>query len=300
LELGDLKVVDLDDMKVFKEHYSKFHPQHSDYLHGIMYTWRDYMTYSFTKMNDSIILLGEHDKSHYIRPPIGPHDEEVFQEVIDLSIREGWNPIISMIGKETADWMQKEFPQFEYRSQREYFDYIYMTSNLADLPGKDYLKVRNYLNNFRKNNDHTVEAISRENIDEAKDFLIRWCEQKGCKDDPFLIQERQATFYALDDLFELGLEGIIIRVNGQVEAFSIFEEMRPDMAVVHYEKANFDMVGLYQAINNETAKFLSDRYKFIDRESDMGVPGLRRAKEKYRPHHMLEIYHADAVGHSSK
>jgi hypothetical protein len=281
LELEDLKPVGIEDKDLFKHLYSKFHPEHSDYLHGTMFTWRDYMTYSYTKVSGSIVIVGEHERNHYIRPPVGPLEKDVFQEIMDLSTEQGWNPIIAMIGGEMAEWMMQEFPNDNYD----------LSSDLANLPGKDYLKVRNYLNKFRKNNDHTVESISSNNIKEAKDFLIRWCEQKGCKDDPFLMHERQATFHALDDLFELDLQGLLIRVEGQVEAFSIFEEMRPDMAVVHYEKANFDLVGLYQAINNETARFLSDRYEFINRESDMGVPGLRRAKEKYRPHHMLEIYH---------
>lgn len=292
MKLGDLKVVRLEDRDAFKDHYSKYPPQHSDFLHAIMYSWRDYMTYHFTKIGENLIILGEHEGRNYIRPPIGPHDRSVFKEIIDLSEGEGWEPVVAMIGRDTQEWMKKEFPEFEYTPHRDYFEYIYLSSDLADLPGKDYLKVRNYLNKFRKNNVHSVEVISKDNIDEAKDFLIRWCEQKGCQDDPFLMQERQATYHALDDMFELGLEGIFIRVDGQIEAFSIFEEMRSDMAVVHFEKANFDHIGLYQAINNETARYLRDRYTFINRESDMGVPGLRKAKEKYRPHHMLEISHA--------
>jgi hypothetical protein len=292
LERSDLKTVTLEDGGIFRDHYSRFHPGHSDFLHAIMYSWRDYMTYYYTKVGDSLVILGEHEGENYIRPPIGPLDSTVFQEVIDLSIDQGWEPVIAMIDCNTKDWMQKEFPQFNYTPHRDYFEYIYLSSDLADLPGKNYLKVRNYLNKFRKTYDHSAEPISINNIEETKDFLIRWCEQKGCQDDPFLMQERQATYHALDDMFELGLEGIVIRVDGQIEAFSIFEEMRSDMAVVHFEKANFDHIGLYQAINNETAKFLKDNYEFINRESDMGVTGLRRAKEKYRPHHMLEIYHA--------
>jgi hypothetical protein len=291
LDLSDFKAVGLEDKDILKEHYSRYPPEHSDYLHAIMYTWRDYMQYSYAKVDGSLVIIGQHENRYYIRPPIGARDKDVFQKVMDLSSREGWDPLIAMIGEETTEWMKNEFPGYDYEQDRDYFDYIYLSSDLADLPGKKYLKVRNYLNNFRKNNHHSVESISRQNIKEVKDFLIKWCEKKGCKDDPFLMHERQATFHALDDLFELDLEGILIRVDGEVQAFSIFEEMRHDMSVVHYEKADFDIVGLYQAINNETAKFLSERYEFINRESDMGVPGLRRAKEKYRPHNMLEIYH---------
>jgi len=197
-----------------------------------------------------------------------------------------------MIGSGTRKWLAEEFPELGYEPHRDYFEYVYLASDLANLPGKDYLKVRNYLNKFRKNNDHTVESISTENIGEVKDFLVRWCEQRGCQDDPFLMQERQTNYHALEDMFPLGMEGVLVRVDGRVEAFSVFEEMSKEMAVVHHEKANVEIPGLYQAINNETARVLVDRYRFINRESDMGVEGLRRAKEKYRPHHLLEIHHA--------
>ncbi|MGA1866215.1 MAG: DUF2156 domain-containing protein, partial [Thermoplasmatota archaeon] len=214
------------------------------------------------------------------------------EEVIQLSKSEGLDPVISMIGTETAKWMRKEFPNLKYEPHRDYFEYVYLSRDLADLPGKDHLKVRNYLNKFRKNNDHTIEEISRDNVHEVKEFLFEWCERKGCRDDPLLLHERQANFHALEDMFPLGFGGLIIRVNGEVEAFSIFEEMLKDMAVVHHEKANPDITGIYQAINNETARHLFDRYRFINREADMGVEGLRQAKQRYKPHHFIEIYHA--------
>ncbi|MGA1872784.1 MAG: DUF2156 domain-containing protein [Thermoplasmatota archaeon] len=292
LELSDFRKVALDDAPVFREHYKKFPPEHSDYLHGTMYTWRDYMTYSFMKRGDHLFIIGELDGKHYIRPPVGPLDREVFAEVIELSRGEGWDPVISMIGAGTTKWMKEEFPEFKYEGHRDYYEYVYLSSDLADLPGKDYLKVRNYLNKFRKSNDHTVENITRENIGEVKEFLIRWCERRGCQEDAFLLQERQTNFHALNDMFELDLEGLVIRVDGRIEAFSLFEKLSEDMVVVHHEKANVELAGLYQAINNETAKALAGRYRYINRESDMGVEGLRRAKNKYRPHHFLEIHHA--------
>jgi hypothetical protein len=292
LEISDLKKVTLEDRDTFRKHYSRYPLQHSDFLHATMYSWRDYMSYYFTRIGESLVILGEHEGRNYIRPPIGPYDRSVYNEVIDLSLDQGWEPVIAMIGNGSKGWMEKEFPQFKYDGHRDYFEYIYRSSDLWNLPGKKYLKIRNYLNKFRRSNDHSVDVISEQNIKEVKEFLIQWCEQKGCQDDAFLMHERQATYHALDDMFELGLEGIAIRIDGEVEAFSIFEEMRSDMAVVHFEKANFDIVGLYQAINNETAGYLNERYEFINRESDMGVPGLRKAKEKYRPHHMLKIFHA--------
>ncbi len=292
LELSDFHKVTLEDGARIRKHYKKYTPKHSDYLHGIMYTWRDYMAYSIAWRGEHLLILGEHEGKHYIRPPMGPYSRDIFEEVIDLARREGWDPLVSMIGGETREWMEKEFPDLAFETHRDYFDYVYLASDLADLPGKPYLKVRYYLNKFVKNNDHIVETLGHDNVQETKEFLVKWCMQKGCQDDPFLMHERQATMHALDDLEELGLGGTVLRVNKEIQAFSIYEELSLDTVVIHYEKANFDIVGLYQAINWETAKALRDRYTYIDRESDMGVEGLRRAKLKYRPQKMLEIHHA--------
>ncbi|MFO8051615.1 MAG: phosphatidylglycerol lysyltransferase domain-containing protein [Thermoplasmatota archaeon] len=293
VRVSDFETVGPEHRDIFREHYKKYPVEHSDYLHGIMCTWKHYMTYSFTELEGSILILAEHDGEHYLRPPVGPLDREIFQEAANLSLEQGWHPVFSMVGERTAKFLEEEFPDMELHWHRDYFDYIYLAEDLRDLPGKRYLKIRNYLNRFRKNLDHSVEPITRDNKDEVREFLVRWCEKKGCREDPFLLYERQANMYGIDNFFELGFGGICIRVNGRVEALSIFEEMRPDMAVIHYEKATFEIPGLYQAINNEAAKLLSESYRYIDREADMGVPGLRRAKKKYRPDHMLKVSHME-------
>ena len=130
-------------------------------------------------------------------------------------------------------------------------------------------------------------------MDEIKKFLKRWCLWKDCESDPILSHEKDAIFYSINNFFKLGLKGIFIRIDGRIEAMAIFEEMNSDTILVHYEKASNNYVGLYKAINQETAKIVRDDYKFINRESDMGISGLRRAKLAYRPHHMIEVFHLE-------
>ena len=84
--------------------------------------------------------------------------------------------------------------------------------------------------------------------------------------------------------------GIAIRINDAIESIAVFETMNKDTAIVHYEKGSPDYDGIYKAINQETANILQKNYKFINRESDMDIPGLRKAKLSYRPHHMIEVF----------
>ena len=101
-----------------------------------------------------------------------------------------------------------------------------------------------------------------------------------------------AILFALDHQGDLGLSGLLIRVEGRIGAMAVFQELSPGTAVVHFEKGLPDCEGIYRAVNQETALLLRDRYPFINRESDLGVPGLREAKERYHPHHMVGVYYA--------
>ena len=130
-------------------------------------------------------------------------------------------------------------------------------------------------------------------MEDVRKFLDRWCLWKDCESDPLLENERKAIMYSMSHFFDLGLSGLVIRLDDNIEALAVYEEMNPDTAIIHYEKASPDYDGIYKAINQETAKKLQNDYKFINRESDMGLPGLRKAKMSYRPNHMVEVFHVD-------
>jgi hypothetical protein len=186
--------------------------------------------------------------------------------------------------------MREVCPGMNYVPDRNHFEYVYRSADLASLPGKDYLKIRHQVKKFRRNCTNAVEPITRENREEVKRFLIEWCEWKGCENDPVLAHEKDAVFFAIDHFLELDLSGLIIRVYGKIGAMSLFERLNSDTALVHFEKGLPDCEGIYKAINAETAAVLKAKYTYINRESDLGVAGLREAKLRYHPHHMVEVY----------
>jgi hypothetical protein len=167
---------------------------------------------------------------------------------------------------------------------------VYRASDLADLPGKQYLTIRHHVNKFRKNCLYSVEPFTPENREEVKRFLIQWCEWKGCQGDPVLAHEKDATFFAVDHFGELGLSGLVIRVHKTIGAMSLYEPLNNDTALVHFEKGMPDCEGIYKEINAETAAILKKDFVYINRESDLGVAGLREAKMRYHPDHMVEVY----------
>ena len=130
-------------------------------------------------------------------------------------------------------------------------------------------------------------------MSDIRKFLKRWCLWKDCESDPILENEKKAILYSMENFFELKLSGISMLIDDKIEAIAVYENMNPDTAIVHYEKGSPDYDGIYKAINQETAKILQNDVKFVNRESDMGISGLRKAKMSYRPHHMIEVSHVD-------
>jgi hypothetical protein len=170
------------------------------------------------------------------------------------------------------------------------FEYVYRALDLAELPGKKYLKIRSQINKFRKNYLYTIETITPSNREEIMEFLVKWCESKRCEDNFILSHEIEAIFYAIEHFAELPLQGLLIRVNSQVAALSLFERLNANTALIHFEKRLPEYDEIYKVINAETAAILASEVEYINRESDLGVIGLRKAKLRYHPHHMVEVY----------
>ena len=129
-------------------------------------------------------------------------------------------------------------------------------------------------------------------LGEVREFLLEWCEWKDCDEKEFLANEKDAILFAIAHFDLLGLSGLAIRVQGKIGAISLYEPLNRETAVIHFEKGLPDCEGIYKAINTETAQILHRLFPYINRESDMGVPGLREAKLRYHPDHKVEVYSA--------
>lgn len=293
ISLNDFKPIKLEDKPLFDKYYKKYPPVHSDNLFTTMVSWMDYGNYHYVFLKDSIIIMTIVNNNVQFRPPLGKFNKDIIKQVLQLAKKEGSDPPLVIIDSQTKGLISNFFPKLDFKPDRDYFEYVYLASDLAELPGTPYSKIRNRLNKFKKNHTYAVEKISKDNMMEVKEFLKRWCLWKDCESDPILENERKAILYSVSHFFELGLSGIKLRINGVIEAIAVYEMMSSDTAVVHYEKGSPEYDGIYKAVNQETAKILRNDFIFINRESDMDLPGLRKAKMSYRPHHMVEVFHLD-------
>lgn len=196
----------------------------------------------------------------------------------------------------TEDYLKQFDPKrvealFTVREQEEYGDYVYRASDLAELKGNRYSKKRNLISQFsreylQQEDRVLLSAITPEDAPECIRFLNDWCEERSCdaaamKDD--LACERQAALNAISHLEEYASRGLLLRIDGKVCAFGIGSYLTATMGVLHFEKALSRVKGLYQYFDRECARRLFKGMIFINKESDMNVPGLAKAKQSYYP-----------------
>ena len=179
---------------------------------------------------------------------------------------------------------------FRYERDPNNDDYVYSTYDLINLEGKKYHQKRNHINRFLKNYEYTYESIDDSNIEECIAAEIEWL--KGKEPDRSLQDEKIAIMEALNNFDQLGLKGGALRIDGKIQAFSIGDLLNPEMVVIHFEKANTEYHGSYAMINQQFAANCWKDIPYINREEDMGIPGLRKAKRSYHPIKMVEKYTA--------
>ncbi|MDY9924656.1 DUF2156 domain-containing protein [Methanosarcina sp.] len=286
----DFKPVTLADREFFERHYALYPQAHSSNTFTNMVCWNHFTPYRYAYVNGNIIISCTTEGVTRFHPPIGPRDPVLMRELIRLALDMSDDTPLVFIDPETARWMQELEPGLVLVPDRNNFEYVYRASELAELPGKKYQKIRSHLNRFRKNCLNITEPITSENLEEVRELLRKWHDWKGCEKNLVLTHEIEAALYAVEHFTELLLRGLLIRVDSEVSAISLFERLNADTALIHFEKGLPDCEGIYKAINADTAAVLAREVEYINRESDLGIGGLREAKMRYHPHHLVEVY----------
>ena len=183
---------------------------------------------------------------------------------------------------------------FDMAGHAAYDDYVYRVADLAELKGNRYAKKRNLIKQFQRNyvdaGKVAVEPITADNAEACLQFLEEWCRERDCDadDQMDLSCEKQAAINTLMHLDAFDVKGILLRIEGQVSAFGISAPLTRNMATLQYEKAFSSIKGLYQYFDNTCARTLFNGYTYLNKESDMGIPGLAKAKQSYHPTRMVQ------------
>lgn len=231
--------------------------------------------------------------------PVGQGDKKAVIEEILRDARERGIPcrITGMTDADRAE-LESLFPgKFILRNDRDGADYVYAIDDLADLKGRKFQKKRNHVNKFRAlHPDFEVLEVNTCNMPRIQYMINEWYRIR-MREDPEgdYMLENIALARACRNYTALGMEGIALIDDGQVLAVTMGSRMGKDTFDIHFEKALENVEGAYAAVNCEFARYLRLKYpdvQYLDREDDMGLEGLRKAKLSYNPHHLVEKHWA--------
>ncbi len=293
----EFKKLSLEDRELFLSYY-RVHPQYTSYKSfANLFIWRNFEEIQYTLVDGHILISGrlfDTRRPYFLLPQA---DKESLKTVTDaLFCTYGTDFHLSCLTKEQKVWLEECYPeQFVFTYDRNADNYYYGTESLASLGGKKLHAKRNHINKFDSLYTWEYVELDHETAMECIEIAKDWCQQKNCEKDTMLQNEVKGCIEALTHLEELNLKGGAIRVDGTIVAFSIGERLNDETALIHIEKANTDYQGAYPVINNEFVKHEWADTRYINREEDMGLEGLRKAKLSYRPEFLLEMFHAEPI-----
>lgn len=289
----------IDFQPIHPEDLEKYNPfLHSGKSRGCEYSFANLYLWGRQKaavVEGQMVMFSQFDRKTVYPYPAGEGEvKPVLEAIIRDSQERGIPCRITGLDSEDIAEMERMFPgQFRYHCDRDSYDYVYAIDDLADLKGRKYQRKRNHYNRFRDNYPYyTIEPITQENIPQVRQMLEQWYAQRKQTDpDGDYLMEQSAIYRALRHYDQLGLEGIVLINEDRILAMTIGSRLAPDTYDIHFEKAVAEADTAYTVINCEFARFLRARHpeiQFLNREDDLGLEGLRKAKLSYYPHHLVE------------
>ena len=286
----EFRALVLSDKEVLDKMLKAFPPEISELTFTNLYSWRKSFGYCIAACGEHILIAACKDNSMLVLDPIGPEagKKAVIEHCFKLK-PEGLKFAFIRLPESTVSLFRGEV-DYVRQEDRDNFDYVYRTADLAELKGRKLDGKRNLVKHFREATEFEYQPLTQSDIPEALRFEDEWCDIKGCANSPGLSREREAMEEMLRNFQALGLSGGIIRVSGKVVAVALGERLNRTTCVIHVEKANSAFPGIYQAINMLYSQSGCAETEFINREQDLGIPGLRQAKQSYHPDHMVKKY----------
>ena len=289
LTMIERKKITIEAQPIFKKY---IHNQvNSTYNFTNMFMWAE-SGITYDVVEDCLVLFFQGEN----RPvsasyPIGSGDKaEAIRKVSAYIKNEGLTPVFRNLSEEMAEDMRTLFSGcFTFIEDRNDADYIYETDKLIRLTGKSLHGKRNHYNYFKKTYEYEYKTLTQKEMPACLAVYDRWVSEK--EELRWSGGSREATKRLLENFEALSVRGGGIYMNGELMAFSIGEQVSPDMVLVHLEFAA-DYRGLFNVINSDFLSHEWAGFTYVNREEDMGLAGLRQAKLAYRPTRLLNKYNA--------
>jgi len=290
----DWKEIEITDIDVFQKAFGNIKSQASEMSFSNMFMWRKNYNTRFSIINNMLCMVSN---SRNYKPfafcpiPLDSFNPEEFEDTVYQLKKyfdsRGWQLFFGRVEERMVDKFRNHLKMdLKIKKTDAASDYIYDTESLITLAGKKLSSKRNHINRFfREYGDFEYEEIGKDNFSECERIFDEWCKgNDSCNCEVPEECEKWACSELLNNWDKIpGLRGALIKVNGRFEAFTIGEMLTDDTAVIHIEKGNANIHGIYALINREFVAREFSHTKYINREEDMGIEGLRKAKLSYQP-----------------
>ena len=246
-------------------------------------------------VHDHLVVFSQFNRRSVYPFPAGVGDKKPVLDAIiaDAEERGIACRIIGLCAQDRQELEQLYPGRFRFHSDRDAHDYVYDINDLADLKGRKYHQKRNHYRRFQSAcPDYKVEPLGEHNLDKASAMIEQWYADRLTENpESDFHMERVALDKALRHFEELDMVGVMLADGERVLAVTLGSMLSENTLDVQFEKARWDVDGAYAAVNCEFAKYIREKMpqiEFLNREEDMGLEGLRKAKLSYNPHHMVE------------
>lgn len=268
----------------------------SDMLFGNLYIWHFSRDISYAILNDCLVIKTKfpNEKYPFIFYPLGLGDrQKTIKDVMDYFLSNNMKFAIRSLEPYQKYELEKNMPNiFDISPNRDRFDYIYNVSDLINLNGRKLHSKKNHLNKFLNLYPNFVyERIDSSNAIDVFESYVEWFNKNpnitdGLRNEFVGIESALRNFNLLD------MKGGVIKIDNKIAAFTLGEQINSNSVVIHIEKANTFYEGIYQAINQQFLCNEWNEMEFVNREEDLGIEGLRRAKMTYNPIRFVEKFEA--------
>ena len=288
----DFRPISWRDRALYEQYFPDGTERGCEFSFANLYLWG---RQNLAECHGHIVLFSHFDRRSVYPYPVGEGDKRpVLDAIIADAAARGISCRIIGLTAEARETVERMYPdRFSFYSDEGSFDYVYRIDDLADLAGKKYHNKRTHVNRFWEAcPDAVAEPLDESNVEAARRMVAAWYEEKrreNPKGDYHL--EEEAIAKAFRHLDDIGMEGLVLRRGDEVLAVTIGNRFGADTMDINFEKARTDIPGAYAAINQAFARYLRDKHpelRYLDREEDMGIEGLRRAKRSYYPSHRVE------------
>lgn len=281
----------LEDRDLIDTYFRTYPSRSCDRTFANVLLWAKHYNVGFC-FTGKVILFKDNSDGYGFAWPVGKDEDvkEIIPEIEKYCESIGKQFKLYGITEEKFALLDSWYPgRYQIVYDRDSADYVYESEKLCTLAGKKLHGKRNHINKFKATFENwSYEPVNEENLEECFQMALKWRNQNGCAEDEEKNSEICVTLNALRLFRELHLTGGILRVNGEIVAFTLGEPVNEDTFVVHIEKAFSDVPGAYTMINQQFVEHECMGYRYVNREDDVGQEGLRKAKLSYKPAFLLE------------